>query len=130
MKKIYLLIVATWLVGCANSPQLPSTDAESRSSFTYIPLDPLSITKRQGSSCEFGSNSPLTVTELLEALPDQTVRMAIKKFNVNGNVSYAAFASAGKNESYEVILDYMNTDTAPGAFLVKKIGRASCRERV
>lgn len=120
MKNIYLLIVAAWLVGCANSPQLPSTDAESRSSFTYIPLDPLSITKRQGSSCDLGSNSPLTVTELLEALPDQTVRMAIKKFSANGNVSYAAFASAGKNESYEVILDYMNTDTAPGAFLVKR----------
>lgn len=120
MKNLIIFIGIALLSGCARSPQLPSTDAESRSSFTYIPLDPLSITKKQGDSCELGTNSPLSVTELLEALPDQTVRMAIKKFNADGNVSYAAFASAGKNESYEVILDYMNTDTAPGTFLVKR----------
>jgi hypothetical protein len=120
MKNLVLILIFIGVVGCTNTPQLPSTDAESRSSFTYIPLDPLPITRKKGNSCEIGDNSTLTVKELLTALPDQTVRMAVKKFNANGKVSYASFASAGKNESYDVILDYMNTDTAPGSFLVKR----------
>lgn len=121
MKKWFVLIMLASLVGCsATPPPLPSTDAEARTSFTYIPLDPLPIKTKKGSSCENEENSPLSVTELLEALPDQTVRMAVKKFSANGSVSYAAFASAGKNETYDVILDYMNTDTAPGSFLVKR----------
>jgi hypothetical protein len=120
MKKWLVLLLLGALAACQTAPQLPSTDGESRTSFTYIPLDPLSITRKKGKSCDTVDNSPLTVAELLEALPDQTVRMAVKKFNTNGSVSYAAFASAGKNETYEVILDYMNTDTAPGTFLVKR----------
>lgn len=122
MKILSTLIMAAILSGCQTQPQLPSTDAESRTSYTYIPLDPLPIKRKNGDSCDEKISNPvrLTTAELLKVLPDQTVRMAIKKFNASGKVSYAAFASAGKNESYEVILDYMNTDTAPGKFLVRK----------
>jgi hypothetical protein len=117
MKAIFLLFIFAGLTGCSSTLELPDTDAERRSSFTYIPLDPLPVEIGLGCSCD---NKQIPSRDILEALPDQTVRMAIKKFNVQGRVSYAAFAASGKNESYEIILDYMNTDTAPGAFFAKK----------
>lgn len=118
--KLISLILLLILSGCQIAPQLPSTDAESKTSYTYIPLDPLPIKRKNDDGCNEQTTGLLSTTDLLKVLPDQTVRMAIKKFNANGQVSYVAFASAGKNESYEIILDYMNTDTAPGKFLVKR----------
>ncbi len=119
--QIYILLVVLVLSGCSSNQLLPSTDAEVKSSYTYIPLDPLSITKQQGSSCPDGINTKLEVKDLLEALPDQTVRIAVKKFSTSGEASFTTFATAAKNESYDIILDYMNTDTAPGTFMVRRI---------
>lgn len=125
MNKITLLITTLLFVGCTstsaanskkNSKDQAETLGEAKSSYTYIPLDPLAVTWAKAGSCESSSNR----LPLVEALPDQTVRMSIKKISVNGNVSFTGFETAAKDDTFEVTYDYGMSDTVSLGLIVAK----------
>ncbi len=119
-KWIFYSALVPFLAACGST--LPNTSAETYTKYTYVPVDPLPIDTKPGESCVENAVqlSYITEIELTKALPDQTVRMATRKFNADGSADFTLAKTAVENEQFEVILDYMNTDTAPGDFSVRR----------
>ncbi len=97
------------------------TLGEQNSTYSYIPIDPLSVSDRPGRSCckepegiLSGNSCDCTgnYKELLDAFPDQAVRLAMRQTNGNISGGFSPVAIAGKGESYQVILDYIMADVS------------------
>lgn len=88
---------------------LAKTSGEMESGYTYVPLDPFPVETVFGDSCTEMSNKAFG--DLLDALPDNAVRMLIERFELSGNVTYGTAKSGAKGESYRVTVDYINADT-------------------
>lgn len=88
----------------------PKSSGEVESGYTYVPIDPLPVQTVHDAACKdkraAGSPEPL-----LEAFPDNAVRMLVERFDVSGNVSYGIAKAGAKGESYRVTVDYINVDT-------------------
>jgi hypothetical protein len=105
MRKILSLnfLIAIALSGCA-SWTIPVTtgDPKSAQSYGYNPIDSLPVTV-----------SPLTATreKKLEALPDETMRLAIGQFDGKAGVSFGTATTGVAGNNYVVILDYTKFTT-------------------
>ena len=130
MKKASVIFVFTIIIfllyGCkCQNTGLPATLGEIYSSYTYIPFDPLAVSTTPGDSCNncricTSCDSISSYKSLLESFPDQTVRLSIEKFELDGSISYGNFVTAkAKNETYRVTLDYINADVSQVPFLIK-----------
>jgi hypothetical protein len=103
------LLSLTILCGCATPlATLPQTGAAQQSgpAYGYRPLDPLSA-KLQHDVAKV----PVTNCRILELFPDETVRLAIGEYDVNGNVSYGPAKAGYQGNRYRVVLDYIKSDT-------------------
>ena len=126
------LILAVLLTGCSLLPQAepPPSLGERNSGFTYIPLDPLPVQTIPGRSCmspaarEPGSDLAKGVKykDLLDALPDNAVRMAIKEYDGKGKLSFGASSVGTEGRRYQVVLDYINVDSTNIPFFIKVAG--------
>lgn len=109
MRLIYTLILLTGLSACSlPSMTLPKSLGEINSNYSYIPLDPLPVATRKGNSC---AKKDAEFKDLLNALPDNAVRIAIGQYNKNGSLSFGPVQIGVENGNYQVILDYINVDT-------------------
>lgn len=130
MKRFFAIFISLNLVGCWSTenntvsepsksdskPAEPETLAEKKANYTYIPLNPIPSSWEESESCrDAGERLPL-----VEALPDQTVRMSVKKISSNGEFSFTGFKSAGVDDRFEVTLDYIMSDTVSLDLLVAK----------
>lgn len=87
----------------------PPSAGELESGFTYIPIDPFPVQTMPGDSCKDSEEKKFG--GLLDALPDNAVRMLVEKFDVSGGVSYLTSKAGATGESYRVTVDYINADT-------------------
>jgi hypothetical protein len=120
MRVLSMLAVTGLVAGCAGLINEPVTVGEKNSGFTYIPLDPLPVVVSPGPSCvtQYKESSGLVLApgyklrSILNSLPDNAVRVAVKEYDINGKIAYgpASVGTAGKR--YQVVLDYINVDTA------------------
>jgi len=78
---------------------------EVESGYTYVPIDPFPVNMK-GNSCQATSYVPL-----LDALPDNAVRMLVEQFGSSGSVTYGASKAAIRGNQYRVTVDYINADT-------------------
>ncbi|MCX6921910.1 MAG: hypothetical protein NT154_01635 [Verrucomicrobia bacterium] len=111
MKSNYVFLLmgmAALLCGCQHTP---TTLGEMHSGFTYVPIDPFSVDLVCGSTTNALGVS-MAGTNLLESLPDNAVRIAVEKFELNGNVTYGPAGLSTKGASYKITVDYINADTA------------------
>jgi hypothetical protein len=106
--------------GRSDPARLPQTYGEVESGYTYIPIDPFPVQTEAGASCR--SEGKKTVG-LLEALPDNAVRMLVEKFDLSGNVSYLTAKAGAAGESYRVTVDYINADTINVPVAITKLMR-------
>ncbi|HKE95475.1 MAG TPA: hypothetical protein VKB34_14270, partial [Povalibacter sp.] len=67
---------------------------------------------------------------LLEALPDNAVRMLVEQFDLSGGVTYGSSKTAAKGESYRVTVDYINADTINFPVAIKKQMRSKKKDGV
>jgi hypothetical protein len=74
-----------------------------------VPLDPFPVETVFGDSCN--DTTRKTFGDLLDALPDNAVRMLVERFDSSGTVTYGIAKSGAKGESYHVTVDYINADT-------------------
>lgn len=91
-----------------------NTTGELESGYTYIPIDPFPVQTVPGDNCKDSTNNvpgQLAPGQLLDALPDNAVRMLVEQFDSSGAVTYGVSKSAAKGESYRVTVDYINADT-------------------
>lgn len=104
------LSIAALLGGCATWT-VPSTpgDPTSASAYGYHPIDSLPV-----------SVNPATATRAkkLEALPDETMRLAIGQFDAKSGFTFGPATAGVAGNDYVVILDYVKFTTK--SFGVKK----------
>ena len=88
-------------------PKTPQSEAAQiqGSGYSYRPLDPLRV------SLQHGQTIPVTNCRILELLPDETVRLAIRELDASGNASYGPVKLGLEGHRYLVTLDYIKSDT-------------------
>lgn len=105
------------VIGCKTSRNLPKTLGEDNTTYSYIPIDPLPVSTQRGRSC---GNSSENYKELLKSLPDQVVRLAIAQTSGSASGSFGPATVGYKNNSYQVVLDYINVDATQLPVYVKR----------
>jgi hypothetical protein len=56
--------------------------------------------------------------EILDTLPDNAVRMAVKECDTKGKLSFGAFSVGAEGHRYQVVLDYISVDSTNVRFLI------------
>ena len=88
---------------CATTPRVPNTlgDARNAQAYGYTPLDPIPV-QVEGNPAQ---------ADLLKALPNETVRIAIGEVGAKGGLTFGTAKLGAEGRSYEVILDYIKFTT-------------------
>lgn len=131
-----LIAALPLLTGCSlQSILIPQSQGEMSSGYTYVPIDPITVRTRPGGSCPADSQAEgdgevnLNISELrqdipyrplLEALPDNAIRMSVEKFDRSGSLSYGPAGLGARDERYTVTLDYINADTTSVQLYIEK----------
>lgn len=107
MKRLQVVFIGLALLsGCAT---VPLTGAELARGSAYVPLSPKPIEI---------SGDDLTSTEMLNVLPNETVRMSIGSTDSDGNITFGVGAVGVEGHTYEVVVDYIKYTTGymPASF--------------
>jgi hypothetical protein len=123
-------VVSRTSAGC--SRLVPISEAERVSGFTYVPIDPMPVMVVLPPE---GGNSPTTkpllkrfpASQVLEWLPDNTVRMSVESVDASGKASYGPVAIGNVGSVYRVTVDYINADTIPLSVWVRENTRLDQR---
>ncbi|PZX52523.1 hypothetical protein [Algoriphagus chordae] len=126
MKKftLYLVPLLVLTAGCKGLQNLPQTMGEENSAYTYIPIDPLPVFQEPGRSCPGsceGSSHEENYKKLIESLPDQAVRLAVTHLDGEASGSFGPATIGYKNNSYQVVLDYISVDATQLPIYVKRV---------
>lgn len=136
MKSALMVLVFLASSGCGSVNsylRLPESEGERNASYSYIPLDPLPVLSIAGQSCgpHFGADvaqminladdgAKFKLKNLLDSLPDNAVRMAIKQISGGAKISLGASSVGSEGSRYQVILDYINVDSTNIRFRIGK----------
>lgn len=115
-------VLALMLAACP-PPKPPASLAERETSYTYIPLDPLPVNTEPGRSC-IDNPSGNIYKDLLDALPDQAVRIAVGQYDASGSISFGPVKVGVSDGVYQVVLDYISVDTASVPVLITRTAAA------
>lgn len=107
--RLLVLCVLGPLGGCLHSNSADTAgDPKNAISYGYQPLDPVPITQVADPA-----NARITRQHLLDALPDETMRMAIGQVDLAGNITYGPVAASASYGRYVVVIDYIKSTTKP-----------------
>ncbi|AVO51401.1 hypothetical protein [Ectopseudomonas mendocina] len=110
-KTVSIIMCLAILPGCV-SWEIPMTpgDVKSAQNYGYHPIDPIPIELNIADS-----RLPVSNAHLLNALPDETMRLAIGQFDGKTGLTFGVAATGIKGNQYVVILDYIkfNTNSLP-----------------
>ncbi|MFT6438079.1 MAG: hypothetical protein ACJAVI_006165 [Candidatus Azotimanducaceae bacterium] len=125
--KSTIFFVIVLLSGCSTilgQLGFEETYAEKQAGYSYVPVEPSSVKINcTGSPPVITGNNCVHVSKqsLLDALPDNSVRIATRQ--VSGSISTGIPAIGGSigiaGNSYEVIIDFVNTQTVNKQFVGK-----------
>jgi hypothetical protein len=134
----WILVASVSLSGCDSVPLSESrTLGEINTGYNYIPLDPLAVAievdpplpanataaqarERRYSRCVTRSKStPPNPSDVMDALPDHTVRMAVRKVTGDGNLGFGPAAFSVSGNSYQVVVDSIFADTTNVRFGIR-----------
>ncbi|MDV7339636.1 hypothetical protein RYZ26_08535 [Terasakiella sp. A23] len=118
----FLAGAALLLAGCSALPSTVPTLGELSSNSTYVPLDGLPIeTVTTAGSCQGYTQENVEFKPLLDGLPDISIRFAISQVANNAKTGFGPVAITTEGSNYKAILDYVNNDTVPVSFYIRKI---------
>jgi hypothetical protein len=117
--RLHAVLGLVFLGGCSalSDVTLPRSLGERNSGYAYIPLDPLPVSSQPARSC---SPRGYRFREVLDALPDNAVRIAVGSFDQSGKLTYGPAQIGTQGNSYQVILDYINVDVAQMFFRISR----------
>lgn len=93
--------------GESGLPDTPGAPVNAPS-YGYFPIDPVSVNVEP----QPAEGPVLTIGELLSAMPNETVRIAVGKVDTSGKVSFGPIAVGAAGNSYVVIVDYIKFQTS------------------
>lgn len=110
MRRLFLTASVFALCGCGEfnelaHPNLPKSQGENYSGYSYVPLDPMPVATHVHPNCkgkELGS--------LYKHLPDNAVRIAMRQLTANGSLGFVPVSLGYQGSSYQVVLDFINAD--------------------
>ena len=103
-KWIILILTAMMTVRCASlKPPATIGDPINAQGFGYHPIDPLPV--------EIMYKDTFNIDIILKALPDETMRIAIGQFNLEGGLSFGKSNIGYKGNNYLLVLDYIKFTT-------------------
>jgi len=141
-----VLLVGSLLTGCDSPLGQPATPGELNTGYNYIPVDPLEVSvlpdgldangrfppgttaeqmreRRYGRCVARGSNNPARMlhnpADVMDALPDHTVRMAVREVTGEAKGGFGPVALSGKGRSYQVVVDSIFADTTNVRFGIR-----------
>ena len=89
-------------------------------------IDPLPVWVTDGPECQRDyqkEGHPLLpgykLKAILDSLPDNAVRIAVKEYDAKGKLAYGASSVGSEGKRYQVILDYINVDATNIRFSLK-----------
>jgi len=111
-----MLLTSIFITGCS-SIVIPTTigDPENAKTYGYHPMDPLPVELKLLGDIDIKE----TNEHLLNALPDETMRIAIGEFDTKGSLSFGPAAAGVEGKNYIVILDYIKFNTNPLPVILK-----------
>jgi hypothetical protein len=124
MKRIIIIFIFL-LQGCSmfNSQKFDTTYAEQQAGYGYIPVEPSPVQIYCPENGNIKENNCGTVSKrsLLNALPDNSVRIATRQISgsVDAGIPVIGTSIGVKGNSYEVIIDFVNTQTVNRQFVGK-----------
>ena len=94
------------------------TYAEQQAGYSYIPVEPSTVSIRCISGTGFSPCKKLSKENLLDALPDNSVRFATRQVSgkVSAGISVIGADVGVEGNTYEVIIDFVNTQTVNKQF--------------
>jgi hypothetical protein len=105
-------LAALLLISCAGcTPNVETQGERLRGGGGYTPIDPLPVKVQLT-----GEDEKARKADLLNRLPDSTMRLAIRQVDVNGDFTYGPAKFGTKNNAYQVVLDYIQYTTKPLRF--------------
>lgn len=115
--KGYFFSILLVLNSCTTLPPTPISVGEQKSSFSYIPLDPLPVISEFPIDCD---PSKIKSSSILASLPDQAVRIAIGQYDDSGTLQFGPVKVGTQGNSYQIILDYINVDATNIPVIVER----------
>ncbi len=103
------------------TPKVPESLGEQKTSYSYIPLDPLPVKTRPGTSCKEDKDVKPNFKDLLDSLPDQAVRIAVGQYDASGTLVYGPVKVGTAGRSYQIVLDYISVDAANVPVYVERL---------
>jgi hypothetical protein len=145
MKKLTAMLAGTAfsLSGCETlSLDEPKTLGEINTGYNYIPVDPLAVgisieppavpadasgwtrnaLRYARCASRRGTDPKKDPPDVMDALPDHTVRMAMREISGGGNLGFGPVGFTGSGKSYQVVVDSIFADTANVRFAVRIVG--------
>lgn len=138
MKKgMSLVLICAVLPGCETIGELnpPRTLGEANTGYTYIPVDPLEVgvlldeqfpagtpadqMRRTRYARCYGRRDDQAKVDVMDALPDHTVRMAIRNVSASGGGGFGPTAVSASGNSYQVVVDSIFADTTNVRFAIR-----------
>lgn len=120
IKMLWTCCIMLSLIGCSTLKGLPPSQAEMYSGFTYIPIDPFSVTINSQCIAKLNANGIKSSKDLLDSFPDNSVRISIEQINGSGKVTYGTSYTSSKNDQYKVTVDHIISDTTNINFFISK----------
>lgn len=122
--KLSVLTIVFILTGCTSLETLnfQRTYAEQQAGYSYIPVEPTPVQISCGVNLGAGNNcKQVSKVSLLDSLPDNSVRIATRLVSGSAKVGVPVFGGdiGIKGNTYEVIIDFVNTQTINKQFLGK-----------
>jgi hypothetical protein len=127
------------LTGCAGILEEPKTLGEINTGYNYIPVDPLGVDviiepppialdasgwdrnnlRYARCASRRGKDPKKDPADVMDALPDHTVRMAIRELSGSGNLGFGPVGFAASGKSYQVVVDSIFADATNVRFAVR-----------
>jgi hypothetical protein len=140
-KAISALLMSAVLPACSSLPLFePRTIGEINANYDYIPLEPSSVMVLiDGLPADAGGaardawryrlcvprrEGPGKSSDVMDALPDNTVRMAVEHITASGSVAAPVVTASANGNQYRVIADSVITDEIAVPFAVRLIDAA------
>lgn len=121
---LIVLLLGGVLQGCSslNSLRFNETYAEQQAGYSYIPVEPTPVQINCVANDGKGNNcNQVSKSSLLDSLPDNSVRIASRLVSGTTKLGMPVFGSdiGIEGNTYEVIIDFVNTQTVNKQFLGK-----------
>lgn len=142
LRKMTAAFLGVPLAACTGLGPLdaPATIGEINVAYRYIPVDPLAVdvrvippladtaAGRARNLQRYRRCAPRRDDEekvdVMDALPDHTVRMAVRQLSGNASGAFAPVTLGVSGNSYEVIVDSVNADTVNVPFQMRAVNGA------